>query len=260
MAELGTRQELRVLAEPHPGKTSPRESSPGVLRDPPTIQGGPSCGSEAAATGEAQRYGPPGPATCSWAPRPVAQSVSSAWLSAGNQRRGPRTTRQCRPSSWGLLTPPWLCPGGRLKCRGQERGLIGTGSTDGPWGCPATACGRLACAADARSRVCPAVSSPGGPLLLSAWPALPPAGLRTDSGRVQALRAGHTVRGHDAHHVEETAVREDARQDLGLQVLGHHLPRVPADGHQHVAGRVLVGLLQLLGGGRKGRVGGQMEP
>lgn len=35
MAELGARQELRVLAEPHPGKTSPRESSPGVLRDPP---------------------------------------------------------------------------------------------------------------------------------------------------------------------------------------------------------------------------------
>ena len=64
-----------MLAEPHPGKTSPHESSPGVLRDPPTIQGGPSSGSEAAATEEAQKYGPPGPAMCSWVPRPVAQSL-----------------------------------------------------------------------------------------------------------------------------------------------------------------------------------------
>lgn len=39
---------------------------------------------------------------------------------------------------------------------------------------------------------------------------------------------------------------EGARQDLGLQVLGHWLPRVSADGHQHVAGRVLVRLFQLL--------------
>lgn len=66
-------------------------------------------------------------------------------------------------------------------------------------------------------------------------------------------RAGHTIGGQDAHHVEETAVWEDACQDLGLQVLGHHPPRVPTDGQQHVAGRVLVRLLQLLqGGGKKG--------
>lgn len=45
---------------------------------------------------------------------------------------------------------------------------------------------------------------------------------------------------------------EDARQDLGLQVLGHHPPRVPADGQQHVTGRILVRLFQLLeGGGRE---------
>lgn len=62
----------------------------------------------------------------------------------------------------------------------------------------------------------------------------------------QDPRAGRTFRGQDAHHVEEAAVREDARQDLGLQVLGHGPPRVPADGHQHVAGRVLVRLVQLL--------------
>lgn len=46
-------------------------------------------------------------------------------------------------------------------------------------------------------------------------------------------------------------MREDALQELGLQVPGHPLPRVPADGQQHVAGRVLVRLLQLLGGGRR---------
>ena len=97
-------------------------------------------------------------------------------------------------------------------------------------------------------------------LLLSSWPAPPPpASLQTEGGRAQGPRAGHTVRGHDAHHVEATAVREDARQDLRLQVLGHRLPRVFADGHQHVAGRVLVGLLQLLGGARRGSVGAQME-
>lgn len=46
---------------------------------------------------------------------------------------------------------------------------------------------------------------------------------------------------------------EDARQDLGLQVLGHPVPRVSADGHQHVAGHVLVHLFQLLcrGGGKQ---------
>lgn len=46
-------------------------------------------------------------------------------------------------------------------------------------------------------------------------------------------------------------MQEDARQDLGLQVLGHQLPTVPAGGHQHVAGRVPVALLQLPGAGRK---------
>lgn len=41
-------------------------------------------------------------------------------------------------------------------------------------------------------------------------------------------------------------MREDACQDLSLQVPGHPPPRVPADGHQQVAGRVLVRLFQLL--------------
>lgn len=68
----------------------------------------------------------------------------------------------------------------------------------------------------------------------------------------------HRHRGHDAHHVEETAVRKTPR-DLVSRCWATTCHAVPADGHQHVAGRVLVGLLQLLGG-RKGRVGGQMEP
>lgn len=42
---------------------------------------------------------------------------------------------------------------------------------------------------------------------------------------------------------------EDARQELRLQMLCHCPPRVPADGHQHVAGRVLVYVFQLLGWG-----------
>lgn len=65
-------------------------------------------------------------------------------------------------------------------------------------------------------------------------------------------RAGRTVGGQDAHHVEAASVWEDARQDLGLQLLDHGPPRVSADGHQHIAGRVLVRLFQLLRGwGRK---------
>lgn len=65
-------------------------------------------------------------------------------------------------------------------------------------------------------------------------------------------RAGRTVGGQDAHHVEAASVWEDPRQDLGLQLLDHWPPRVSADGHQHIAGRVLVRLFQLLRGwGRK---------
>lgn len=69
-----------------------------------------------------------------------------------------------------LLEPPrsaWLCPGLRLKCQGQERGLVGTGGTDGPWGCPGRSLrpsGWLpCCAADLGPEGVPWVSSPAGP-------------------------------------------------------------------------------------------------
>lgn len=168
-----------MLAEPHPGKTSPRESSLGVLRDPPrTIQGGPSSGSEAAAAEAAQEHGAPGAAACGWVPRPVAQSGSSVCLSAGNPRRGPRSTRQSRPPSWNPCAPPGLCPGLWLKRRGQERGLVGTGGADGPWGCPGRSLrpsGWLpCCAADLGPEGVPRVSSPAAPpALFMACPAVP---------------------------------------------------------------------------------------
>lgn len=56
--------------------------------------------------------------------------------------------------------------------------------------------------------------------------------------------------GQDAHHIEEAAVWEDASQELSLQVLGHCLPRVLADGHQNIAGCILVCVFQLLGWGQ----------
>ena len=177
-------------------------------------------------------------------------SVSSACLSAGNLR-----TTAGQPF---LLEPP--CSALVVSRRAAEMPRAGAWPRqDGQHRC----CGGVRAAAWGRlagfpvvqlmlsPEYVPQVSSPAGPLVLSSQPAPPPASLRTEGGWAQAPRAGHTIRGHDAHHVEETAVREDARQDLSLQVLGHHLPGVPADGHQHAAGRVLVGLLQLLGGGRK---------
>lgn len=154
-----------MLAEPHPGRTSPCESSLGSSETPHYPRW----------PFQWLRGSSRGGGTGTWSPRACgvrlgAQACGTVWelsLSAGNQRRGPRSTRQSRPPSWNPRAPPWLCPGLRLKCQGQERGLVGTGGTDGPWGCPGRSLrpsGWLpCCAADLGPEGVPWVSSPAGP-------------------------------------------------------------------------------------------------
>lgn len=277
-----------------PGKTLPYRASPRVLRDP-TVQGDPSHNSEPVAAVEALGPGHHRPVTCCSGPSGPPHCLCELGSSSASQQghppivvtedQDPMAVLTSRPSwatSWSLLALSCFCPG---HCRNADSGprangdqlagwwspflgalmrpwlAMGRGLWGGGWGhipflwhrhvvqpMPGPTCApQVNCVAKPPSgsfSMTP-LSGPGG----RRWP-------RRGWGLPQASRAGHTVRGQDAHHVEQAAVREDACQDLGLQVLGHHLPRVPTDGQQHIAGRVLVHLFQLLeGGGQEGGVG-----